>query len=190
MSATGKIIGWSIFGIIAAGAIYVGVGVFKMMKVCFKFGGIKLNGFFDDNNNSTINPLGAKWFKADVTMKIYNPSYLKATISTYNLVVTINGNQVSVLQGDAPIVITPNGWGVITLTIPIDLKGGSSLFKGNFLSLIASKKYDQININISGTVTATLGISYPIPLDITKTMQDIIDSASAPTDPNAPPCGS
>lgn len=187
-----------ISGILKLGALasvaYVGYGGLLLSGICFSMKKFDFKGFEDDSGNKTTNPFGAKWAVLELTMSVYNPSYLGATLLRYNINVTINGYPISVLTSSGTTNILPKQFNEIILKVPIDLKSSTNIAKtSNIPVLIAGKQYSQLNINLKGTVSGsaillnkTVPFVYSYPLNLTENVQDIIDSSNQPPDLTSP----
>lgn len=175
---------------VLAGIAYVGYGGLLLKGVCFSMKKFDFKGFKDDSGNKTTNPFGAKWAVLEFTMSVYNPSYIGLTLARYIINVSINGYPISVLTSSGTTKLLPKQFNEITLTIPIDLKSGTSIVKTtNIPVLIAGKQYSQLNINLKGTVSASvmpIPYIYNYPLNLTENVQDIIDSSNQPPDLSSP----
>jgi LEA14-like dessication related protein len=181
------IVGIFLLGVTAFG-VYAGIGIKRLMNICYKFGGLKFKGFTDANDKPMFLPFNAKYLVIDVMMKIYNPSYLSATIEKYSIVASINNYNVSKLTNPEPVILNKSGWTILTLPIKVDLEKSKDLYNSpDFLKNLAAKNFSKIILTLSGTLTGgLLGFNvHDYKLNITMNFQDIMDSANAPD----VPCG-
>ena len=170
--------GWAIFTgifflvLVPAGA-YVGVQVYKLMRVCFGMVGYKLIGFQGND------------VKLQFTIAVKNPSNLKVGILGYNIDIDINGQKVANLTSGTYKELLPNQTSNLELLANIDLKKSfGAVGSKEILNYFFTSQFDKIIVNINGKFKGSLlKVPVNIPVTFKYSLREILQIMNSPSTP-------
>lgn len=197
---------------VVAGLAYIGIGGWQLTQIDYEMAGYKIKGLRNSGSKTYVNPITddiitvikalttARFFDFDVILRLKNVSYLSVSLVKCDISVYLQGALVCVFKDSnsiahddnttiplsMPIVIEKNSISQINLPVSVDMKNSNKLFDAkdpnSFISLMATKKYDKILLNLHGSVTGSLmKLSANINIDKTMTFQDILDIMNTPS---------
>ncbi len=174
MSNAGKIIGLSILAALTAVGVYAGIGVKRLMNLCWNI--VKYELRFD-----------LQYVYLNIAIQIKNPLDFDITLHGYDLDVFLNKKQIGKVASKA--VKTIPGGGEITINVPAKSpikKSFGEVGSTNILNLFLRKEFDKIVVSLDGTFTGEiLKIKKKLPVEYQINLTEIIKIMD---EPSSAPC--
>lgn len=170
--------GWKIFWLVTAaiiipGGVYAGIGVYVLTQVGYGMAGYK------------IKTISADSISFDVFIRVCNPSFIGADISSYDIDVFLNDTQVAKLQNSNPHTIKPKSTSILTLPINVDWRTAlKTATSRDVVKYFLTNQPDKIVLRLAGTFKGKL-LKVPIlkKIDMNYSLADIIKIMEAPAPP-------
>ena len=165
----GKIIVWSLVTALGLTSIYAGIGVKKLMSICYNIVGYKLK-------------LDLEYLYLDLTMQLKNPSFLKVGIEGYNIDVYLNNKWVAKVAKKNHEEITSESATIINIPIKIKYQKLINTVGGKeIINAFSNKEFGKIFVILRGTFDgAVLKIPVHVPVDYKITLEEVIKIMDAP----------
>ena len=168
MSIGGKI-AWVVVAALGLVGIYAGIGVKKLMSICYNIVKYKYK-------------LDLEYLYLDLTLQLKNPSFLKVGIEGYDIDVYLNNKWVAKVAKINHEEIVAEGVSVIDIPIKIKYQKLINTVAGKeIINAFSSKNFDKIFVTLEGTFSGSvLKVLVNVPVDYKITLDEIIKIMDAP----------
>ena len=172
MSNGVKIFVWSVLAALGLVGIYAGIGVKKLMNICYNI--VKYDLKFD-----------IQYLTLGLTLQVKNPSFLAVDLYSYDLDVFLNNKKVASVASKKYINLMAGQF--TQISIPIKVKytdtfgivGSKEIF-----NYFISQRFDKIFVTLKGAFEGKImKISASVPVDYKITLKEIADIMDSPSDP-------
>ena len=166
----GNIIAWTLVTAIGLFGIYAGVGIKKLMSICYSITKYKLV------------QIDLEYIYINFTLTLKNKSFLKVDIEGYNFDVYLNNKFVTALSSKKHEEIAGEGISVIDIPLKVAyLKTFKTVGGNEILNAFTEKKFDRIFVTLKGTFSGSvLKVPVNVPVDYKITLEEIIKIMDAP----------
>ena len=172
MGNLGKILAYTLLSTLAIVGIYAGIGVKKLMSVCYNI--VRYDFKFD-----------IQTLTMSMILQVKNPSYLGIDLYGYDLDVFLNNKKVAVLAAKKHIHLATGQF--TQVNIPVKVKytdafgsvGSKELFNSFMLG-----QFDKIFVTLKGNFYGEiLKVNANVPVDYKINLKQIADIMDSPSDP-------